>query len=153
MRGSLPFLLAAVLGAGMLPSSSAAQAPAAATLPPRVQYVRVEGADYAFMAPPTIRPGITVFHLVNVGTDLHAMTVLSIPPSRTVKEFLDLFKSTGKTPAWASVLGESGTIKPGKEGFVTTRLVPGRYILACFLPAADGRSHSELGMVQLVTAK
>lgn len=150
MRRSSPFVLAAVLCAGI--GSATAQAPAAAPST-SVQYVRVEGADYAFTVPARIRSGITVFNLVNVGRDVHALTLLALPASHTVKQFLDAFKATGKSPAWAPILGESGTIKPGMEAFVTARLKPGRYMLACYLAAADGRSHAELGMVQLVTAK
>lgn len=150
MRRSSPFVLAAVLCAGI--GSASAQAPAA-TASTGVQYVRVEGADYAFKVPASIKSGITVFNLVNVGRDVHAMTLLALPSPHTMKQFLDSFKATGKTPAWALVLGESGTVKPGMEAFVTARLKPGRYVLACFLAAADGRSHTEVGMVQLVTAR
>ena len=143
----------AVLFAGVSSSAVTAQVPAATAPVTRVQYVRVEGADYVFNVPPSIRAGITVFNLVNVGRDVHAMTLLALPPEHTMKQFLDAFKATGKTPPWAPSLGETGTIRPGTEAFVTARLKPGRYVLACLLPAADGRTHTEVGMVQLVTAK
>lgn len=152
MRRSLPLVLSAVLCAGAGLTTALAQAPATATST-GVQYVRVEGADYAFTVPATIKSGITVFNLVNVGRDVHAMTLLALPAGRTVKQFLDDFKASKKTPPWAPILGESGTVKPGMEAFVTARLKPGRYVLACFLAAADGRSHTEVGMVQMVTAK
>jgi uncharacterized cupredoxin-like copper-binding protein len=152
MRRSLPFVLAVVMCAGTEVSAAAAQASAAAGST-SVQYIRVEGADYAFTVPASIKPGLTVFNLVNVGRDIHALTLLAMPPGHTMKQFLDAFKASGKTPAWAPVVGESGTVKPGMEGFVAVRLKSGRYVLACYLPAADGRSHAELGMVQLVTAK
>jgi uncharacterized cupredoxin-like copper-binding protein len=152
MRRSFPIVLAAALCAGTGFTTASAQAPAAASSTD-VQYVRVEGADYAFTVRANIRSGITAFHLVNVGRDVHALTLLALPTGRTMKQFLDDFKASGKTPSWAPILGESGTVKPGMEAFVTARLKPGRYVLACFLAAADGRSHTEVGMVQLVTAK
>jgi uncharacterized cupredoxin-like copper-binding protein len=30
---------------------------------------------------------------------------------------------------------------------------PGRYILACLIPARDGRAHTEKGMVKMITVK
>lgn len=160
MPRSSPVVLLAVLCAtsgsfplaAQTPAQVTAQSPAAASTNV-AHYVRVDGADYAFNVPASIAAGLTVFNLVNVGRDVHAMTVLSMPAGRTMKEFLDVFHATKKTPVWAPVLGESGTIKSGTEAFVTVRLKPGRYVLACLIPASDGRSHSEKGMVQLVTAK
>ncbi|MHB1311440.1 MAG: hypothetical protein ACYC3L_05430 [Gemmatimonadaceae bacterium] len=152
MRGSLPFMLAMAIAAGGGPAAAVAQAPAARPAP-AIQYVRVEGADYMFHLPSTIKPGVTVFNLVNVGRDVHAMTVMSIPAGKTLHQFLDAFNPSGKLPPWATVLGESGTVKPGAEAFVTLRLTPGSYVLACQLPASDGRTHTEVGMVQLLTVR
>ncbi len=157
MRRSLPFVLVALSFAVLGSPAAYAQAPAAtatAVIPATsVQYVRVDGADYAFILPATIKAGLTVFNLVNVGRDVHDMTLLALPPGRTMKQFLDTFHATGKRPPWAPVLGETIIVKPGGEAFITARLKPGSYVLACFLAAADGRSHTEVGMVQLVTAK
>lgn len=155
MRRSLPFALAVVLSASLGALTASAQTPAAiGTVPSTsVQYVRVDGADYAFHLPATIKAGLTVFNLVNVGRDVHNMTLLALPPGRTMKQFLDTFHATGQRPPWAPVLGETITIKPGAEAFITARLKPGSYVLACFLAAADGRSHTEVGMVQMVTAR
>lgn len=163
MRRSLSFALAVVSSASLAALAVSAQTPAAqapaakapaAQVPATVaQVVRVDGADYSFIVPSTIKAGLTVFNLVNVGRDVHAMTLLVLPAERTMKQFLDVFKKTGKTPAWTPALGETGTIKPGAEAFITARLKPGRYVLACLISATDGRSHTEVGMVQLVTAK
>jgi len=152
MRRSMPFLLAMTLAVGVGSATVAAQVPAAKS-PVAIQYVKVEGADYMFHLPAAIKPGLTVFNLVNVGRDVHAMTVLSIPPGKTLHQFLDAFNPSGKIPAWATQLGESGTVKPGSEAFVTLRLKPGNYVLACLLPASDGRTHTEVGMVQLLAVK
>ena len=67
--------------------------PAAAKASPKVattvEYVLVEGADYAFKNPPTVKNGIVTFNLTNVGQDLHAMTLLELPANHTVKEVLE----------------------------------------------------------------
>ncbi len=160
MRRSIPILLAVALATPLSATSAAAQTPPktpaavpAAPRAPAVQYVRVEGVDYMFHIPTTIKPGLTVFNLVNMGQDVHAMTVLVLPANKTMHDFLDAFVPTGKVPSWTPVLGETGTIKPGAEAFVTLRLKPGKYVLACLINAKDGRTHTEVGMVQMVTAK
>jgi hypothetical protein len=40
----------------------------------------------------------------------------------------------------------------GGEAFISFRMPPGRYILSCLIPAADGRSHVAKGMYQVITA-
>lgn len=119
----------------------------------RVEYVMVEGADYAFKNPPTVNNGIVTFNLVNVGQDLHAMTLLELPSNHTLKEFLDMYHQKGIIPPWMPTLGQTATIAPRRETFLTARLKPGKYILACLIPGRDGRAHTEKGMVQLITVK
>lgn len=118
-----------------------------------VEYVLVEGADYAFRNPPTVKNGIVTFNLTNVGQDLHAMTLLELPPNHTLKEFLDMYHQKGIIPPWMPTLGQTATIAPRQETFLTARLKPGKYILACLIPGRDGRAHTEKGMVQLITVK
>lgn len=129
---------------------AAAARPAAAT---RVEYVMVEGADYAFKSPPTVTNGIVTFNLVNVGADLHSMTLLELPATHTLREFLDMYHTKGIIPPWMPTLGQTATIAPKQETFFTARLKPGKYILACLIPGKDGRAHTEKGMVQLITVK
>lgn len=131
------------------PAASAGRAPVAT----RVEYVMVEGADYAFKNPPTVNNGIVTFNLVNVGQDLHAMTLLELPSNHTLREFLDMYHQKGIIPPWMPTLGQTTTIAPKQETFLTVRLKPGKYILACLIPGRDGRAHTEKGMVQLITVK
>jgi uncharacterized cupredoxin-like copper-binding protein len=131
--------------------------PAVAKASPRVatkvEYVLVEGADYAFKNPPTVNNGVVTFNLTNVGQDLHAMTLLELPANHTLKEFLDMYHQKGIIPPWMPTLGQTATIAPRQETFLTARLKPGKYILACLIPGRDGRAHTEKGMVQLITVK
>jgi len=119
----------------------------------KVEYALVEGADYAFKSPPVIANGIVTFNLVNVGQDLHAMTLLELPANHTLREFLDMYHTKGIIPPWMPTLGQTATIAPKQETFLTARLKPGKYILACLIPGRDGRAHTEKGMVQLITVK
>lgn len=141
-------LLALALSALLSPLE--AQTRPAAT---RVEYALIEGADYAFKSPPTVTNGIVTFNLVNVGQDLHSMTLLELPANHTLREFLDMYHSKGIIPPWMPTLGQTNTIAPRQETFLTVRLKPGKYILACLIPGRDGRAHTEKGMVQLITVK
>lgn len=148
------FLLSLTPSALVMPLD--AQSRPAATSAPRptkVEYVLVEGADYAFRNPPTVNNGVVTFNLVNVGQDLHSMTLLELPATHTLREFLDMYHTKGIIPPWMPTLGQTNTIAPRQETFLTARLKPGRYILACLIPGRDGRAHTEKGMVQLITVK
>lgn len=152
---SLLSLLSLTIFALVAPLDAQAR-PAAASAAPKatkVEYVLVEGADYAFKNPPTVSNGIVTFNLTNVGQDLHAMTLLELPPNHTLREFLDMYHTKGIIPPWMPTLGQTPTIAPRQETFLTARLKPGRYILACLIPGRDGRAHTEKGMVQLITVK
>lgn len=136
------------------PAASAARpAPRPAASPNRVTYVPVSGADYNFSSPDQIAAGVVVFNLANVGADLHALALLELPANHTLREFLDMYHSKGIIPPWMPTLGQTGPIASNQEAFLTVRMKPGRYILACLIPARDGRAHTEKGMVKLVTVK
>ncbi|MCC6242947.1 MAG: hypothetical protein IT353_08900 [Gemmatimonadaceae bacterium] len=118
-----------------------------------VHYVKVNGADYNFTVQESVPAGIVAFNLVNAGSDLHAMAVFELPKEHTLREFLDQYHAQGMVPVWMSGLGQTPTIAPNAEAFLTVRMKPGRYILACLIPARDGRMHTEKGMVKLITVK
>jgi len=118
-----------------------------------VQYVKVTGADYSFTMPESALAGIVAFNLVNNGSDLHAMAVFELPADHTLREFLDQYHNQGLIPNWMVSLGQTPTIAPSAEAFLTVRMKPGRYVVACLIPARDGRVHTEKGMVKMFTVK
>jgi uncharacterized cupredoxin-like copper-binding protein len=132
------------------PPAKPAAAPAAQQT---VTYVKVTGIDYSFQSPESVSAGIVTFNLVNAGSDLHAMAVFELPANHTLKEFLDQYHAQGMIPSWMVGLGQTTTIAPQAETFLTVRMKPGKYILACLIPARDGRMHTEKGMVRMITAK
>ncbi|HYW51457.1 MAG TPA: hypothetical protein VE861_12675 [Gemmatimonadaceae bacterium] len=142
---------AAVAGALAVASvdSVAAQAPAA---PDRIQFVKVVARDYVFDAPASVQSGIATIQLVNQGADIHHVTVQELPQGKTVKDFFDATRNSGRAPAWSKTLGQTATIANGAEAFISFRMPPGRYILSCLIPAQDGRSHVAKGMYQVITA-
>ncbi|WP_310569518.1 hypothetical protein [Gemmatimonas sp.] len=135
------------------PAKSAAPAAKPALNANRVTYVAVSGADYNFSAPDQVPAGVVAFNLTNAGADLHALALLELPTNHTLREFLDMYHSKGIIPPWMPTLGQTGPIAPNQEAFLTVRMKPGRYILACLIPARDGRAHTEKGMVKMITVK
>jgi hypothetical protein len=141
-------------GAGGATTAARAAAPAAAApMGTRATVVRVSAIDYAFKTPATIVSGVVVFELVNDGADLHQLAVLELPANRTLAEFLETYHKKGIIPAWMPAVGQTQVIAPTQEALLALRLKPGRYILACLMPARDGRAHTEKGMVWQVTAR
>jgi uncharacterized cupredoxin-like copper-binding protein len=134
------------------PAKPAASAPAPA-LANRVTYLPVKGVDYEFSSPDQVPAGIVVFNLTNAGADLHALALMELPAGHTLREFLDMYHTKGIIPPWMPTLGQTGPIAPNQETFLTARMKPGRYILACLIPARDGRAHTEKGMVKMITVK
>lgn len=133
------------------PAPPSGSTPASAA--PRAAVVRVSAIDYAFKTPATIPAGLVVFELDNDGSDLHQLAVLELPANRTLSEFLDTYHNKGIIPAWMAAVGQTQVIAAGQEALLALRVKPGRYILACLMPARDGRAHTEKGMVWQVTAR
>jgi len=141
---------AAAQAAPAKPVAPAAQPAANAN---RVTYVAVNSVDYNFAAPDQVPAGVVAFNLSNGGADLHALALLELPANHTLREFLDMYHTKGIIPPWMPMLGQTNPIAPKQETFLTVRMKPGRYILACLIPARDGRAHTEKGMVKLITVK
>jgi hypothetical protein len=121
---------------------------------PRSHDVVLVAHEYAFIAPATVRPGITTFHFVNRGRVTHEVQLFRFNrgvSAATARRYL----ATGNVPD--SVADRSGSVliaAPGdsvREG-LTVRLTSGeRYALMCqFRDAPDKPRHSSLGMVGLV---
>jgi len=155
LRHVVLFALLVPIGAlgGQQPAKAAATPAARPAATPAVAYVKVVGADYAFQSLDAAPAGIVAFNLINNGNDLHAMSLFELPNNHTLREFIDQYHTQGMIPSWMVGLGQTATIAPKAETFLTVRLKPGRYILACLLPARDGRMHTEKGMVKMITVK
>lgn len=139
--------------AGLLVTVCAAPLAAqAASTVDRPQFIRVIAKDYVYDAPANVQSGIATIHLINQGTDIHHVTVQELPSGKTVKDFFDATRATGRAPAWSKNVAQTAQVPSGGEAFLAFRMPPGRYILSCLIPAADGRSHVAKGMYQVMTA-
>jgi len=140
------FVSLAALGA------APAAAQTAAVTPDRVQFIKVIARDYVFDGPANVESGIATIQLVNQGVDIHHISVQELPEGKTVKDFFDATRNSGRAPTWSRSLAQTNIIANGAEAFISFRMPAGRYILSCLIPAADGRSHVAKGMYQLITA-
>ena len=122
---------------------------AAAVLAPAAPVVTVTARDFAFEAPDTIAAGPTTIRLVNLGPDLHHVSLIRLG-SHTADEYLRAVQK-GTPPEWATEIGGPNTPAPGKESSATVTLAPGDHVIICWIPAPDGVPHIMKGMVKPVT--
>jgi hypothetical protein len=144
---ALAMLLAGSAAAQVSAATAARQAAAPAE---KNVMINVVARDYAFDAPVTVNAGLITFHLKNEGVDVHHLVVIELANRHSIKEFFDAMRDKGVAPSWTKTVGATPTIGKNGDAYVSVRLDAGRYILACLIPASDGRSHVAKGMYQLI---
>jgi hypothetical protein len=133
--------------------SVTAGAGAAATLP--VGDVSVTLKNFKFIGLPThLASGKVTFQLTNTGTQVHEMQVARLDPGKTQQDVLNFLRSPqaqhGSPPAWVHDGGGMNMISPHQSAEVTVNLVPGYYLVACFMPDVNkksGEPHVMEGMI------
>ena len=124
-------------GSREMPSTVAAPAP-----PPVVTLTAV---DYGFEAPDTIEAGLTAFHLLNEGSQLHMAQMIKLEGDKSLDDFLvaytEAFRTTGPRPPWAPRHGGPGAAEPGGGSNSTQYLEPGHYAWICIMNLPDGIPH------------
>ena len=99
--------------------------PASAAPPARVQVV---AREFSFaLSRPSIRAGRVTIELANFGEDVHDLRL----------------RRRGGTRTYGTA-----TVDPGQQGELTTRLVPGRYVLWCSIA-----NHRSRGMRAVLTVR
>lgn len=124
--------------------------------PPPARVVTVSAHDFAYTAPSSVPAGRTTFRLVNQGKEMHHLTVIRLPAGKSQADFLAAVQKKGAPPAWAIEVGGPGAIVPGNSSDATMDLVPGRYLLACYVPSPGSPApHMTKGMLKefVVTGK
>lgn len=143
MRGLPRLLLPALVLAGCAKNEPPAEEAAAAPAPAAPNMVHVRATDYAFQAPDTLPSGVTTFHLMNEGKEVHHAVLLKM-------SFADFQKANpaGPPPPDLVVLGGPNAAAPGGTAEATLDLTPGSYTIVCLIPAADGKPHVMKGMAR-----
>lgn len=138
--------------------------------------VRVVAKDYYFNMNPTIPSGWSTFRLVNDGHATHFFYLTLLPDGATFQDYtsevVSAFAATWDTlqagaskevagnflgsllPKWyasAKYMGGSGLIARGDSTEVTLKLIPGNYVMECYMKTEEGKFHGELGMIRPVT--
>jgi hypothetical protein len=115
----------------------------AAGLPPAPEVVNVRMEEYRFVYDKAIRPGRTIFKVVNVGKEDHSLVMFPAPadfPPFDVQLHGDERRAI---PPFAQVFPR----KPGEAGSFAVDVQPGqRYVFLCLVPDGAGISHALKGM-------
>lgn len=140
----------AVVVAGVAALACAKEKPAeqaAVPAPPAApNVVHVEAADYSFKVPDSLPSGVTTFHLMNGGKEIHQMVLIKAPMAAMQK-----MDPNAPPPADLVVAGGPNAAAPGGTAEATVDLAPGEYTLVCFVPAPDGKPHMMHGMMKGLT--
>jgi hypothetical protein len=139
--------------------------------------VDIAARDYVFVGPAEIPSGWTTFRLTNEGMEHHFLLLNLLPEGKTFEDYVaevalpfdsawhELRNGTiDKTeagamlgrllPEWyASVrqMGGPGLVAPGGIAQVSVNLVPGDYVMECYVKTPDGEFHAVLGMAGPLT--
>ncbi len=108
--------------------------------------IDVVGMDYSFVMPDTIAAGPTTFRFRGKGTEPHHMTILRLEEGRTLADVMAI-PPQGPVPSWLVLMGGPNPPPADEVNLTTIDLVPGRYVVVCFIPSAsDGMPHVAKGM-------
>lgn len=118
----------------------------------RDRVVHVTTTEYSFDAPARIPAGLTTFELTNRGSKLHEMSLTRLTEGKTLKDFEAVMTATDSFPSWAIASGGvAGAAANGGVNRVTETLVPGQYVIACFVPDSNQAPHASRGMLRELT--
>jgi hypothetical protein len=132
--------------------------------------VEIVAADYAFSGPSEVPSGWTTFRFVNQGMEPHFFVLDHLPEGKTFDDFVKagaafdtvmIARRNGMSkadaaamlgdmlPAWfggVEQTGGVGLVMPGDTTVSTVKLVPGNYVMECYVKNAEGKFHASLGM-------
>ena len=159
-------------------AEASADEPAVAETPaPDAYVVDYVARDYAFVGPTEIPSGWVTMRMANEGLEHHFIFLTLLPEGKTIEDYAaDVGPAFGGAwealqtgavdkagagamlgqalPEWyasAAAMGGPGLVAPGKTAQATMHLVPGNYVMECYVKTADGVFHVMLGMAMPLT--
>jgi plastocyanin len=111
----------------------------------------VSTKEYAFTTAPSVEAGYVTVNLDNSAGKEHHQAVLARLNDGVTPQQLQ--EANAKDPsgeaalALVSLKGGVNGIEPGAKQSVVSKLDAGQYLMLCFLPAPDGQTHVQKGMV------
>jgi hypothetical protein len=95
-----------------------------------------------------LRSGHHTIRVENGGLQPHEVAMIRLLPGKTVADAMAWTQDRRATPPFETA-GGTVALSPGRENFMTLDLVPGDYVLVCFVPDAhDGKPHLAHGMIR-----
>lgn len=124
-----------------------------------------------FQCQDTLTAGWNTINYQNKSGEVHFLVLEKYPEGKGVKDAeakvvpvfqqaMDLiiagkqdagFAEFAKLPEWFSKVefrGGTGLIAPGKTAQTTVKVVPGTYVMECYVKMPDGSFHSSMGMIK-----
>lgn len=135
---------------GMLAGFEATPSAAGPTEPPADIDVRL--SDYAFTLSKPLTTGAHRIRVENAGPQLHELALAQLAPGKTAAD-VTKWEAGGLKgpPPVTGFRGGAAPMAPGSVVSFPVTLERGNYVLICFVPDKDGRSHAQHGMIQQVT--
>ncbi|HVE64741.1 MAG TPA: hypothetical protein VNB94_13195 [Mycobacteriales bacterium] len=134
-------------------SASVAPTGAAPSPSPTVPELAITGVDYGFQVSGSPIAGLTKISFSNAGKEEHMTGLGKIKTGKTLADVQAALKSNEEA-AFEGVFDEAEgdkdapqVLSPGYAASTYTTLTEGTYALICFIPAPDGKSHYEKGMI------
>jgi hypothetical protein len=113
--------------------------------------VSFQAKDNVFTGPDTLSAGETTFQLTNDGPSLHHLQLVRLDSGKTLADLEGAMKHPGPMPAWAVMVGGPNAPDPGAQSNATVDLIPGNYLVTCFVDQPGGIPHIMKGMVKPLT--
>jgi hypothetical protein len=129
-----------------LEAGGSEQDPSVTAIDPSATRVDLTASDYHFDLELPTDAGRYSFVMQNEGAEVHLMVLAELEEGVSLDEVM---ASEGE--AGVVQMFESDIAPPGMEAVVTADLTPGRWVLVCPIPNAEGVAHAELGMVHEFT--
>ena len=178
VRNSIAITLLALAPLACQPTAEAPQPDPDATGPPAPPVVAIRTTEYAFHAPSEVASGWTTLRMTNEGKEPHFLVLWLLPEGQTFDDFVqkvfnpfmdvagrfkageigpeEMGQQLGEAlPEWANFVelgrGGVGITAPGRTAATTVDLVPGNYVMECYMLNAQGQFHNQLGMLRPLT--
>lgn len=153
---------------------TAAPATTEAATPSQPKVYDVQARDFSFQGPSEVPSGWITVRFRNNGTQTHFLMLTLLPEGKTLDEYRnevappfetawkELQQGADKAkvgqelgaalPAWylndTRYMGGPGLLAPGESEMVTLKLVPGYYVVECYVRSPEGEFHGGLGMLR-----
>lgn len=135
-------------------AASKTASPTAAPAPPELS---IKAVEYGFQVSGPLTAGMTKISFTNAGKEVHMTGLGKMKEGKTLADVQAALKS-GEEAAFNAVFDEKEgdanapqALSPGLSATTYTNLSAGKYSLICFIPAPDGKSHYEKGMLSELT--